>query len=200
MPVIPWFRLLHDILYTPFSTDVNIMSVVLKESYSHCVPRNLGFRGRFSMVPRAHFLDNETCKYKFNNPVSGIFKFLSFCIIGGGFITNEILFFINMCLNIYTYVVNQQIHNGTLCFNICYWSVIFTYFWVKWFDLHVLLNQIAALVRGNFSFVFLSRWTVFACWTWRNSGCSAYVHYRNIYTYVVKQQIRTGKMCFNICY
>jgi len=77
MSVNPLFRLLHDILYTPFSTDVDMMSVVLKQIYSHCVPRNLGFRGRLSRVPRAHFLDNETCKYKYNNPVSGIFKFLS---------------------------------------------------------------------------------------------------------------------------
>jgi len=29
------------------------------------------------------------------------------------------------------------------------------YFGVKWFNLHILLNQMAAIVLNNFSFVFL---------------------------------------------
>ena len=62
---------------------------------------------------------------------------------------------------------------------------------VKWFTLHILLNQMAALVLSKFAFVFFCR-SDFACWALMNLMCSISLHWRNIY--VVDQQMYTSEM------
>jgi len=41
---------------------------------------------------------------------------------------------------------------------------IYIYLEVKPFSIHILLNQLIALVLSNFCFVFFYKWTNFACW------------------------------------